>query len=87
MFFCKDNKLYNRKQFSIIGAFASSLKLPVAGYRRFIEGGLFRVDEWGYYWSSTVSSKQAILLFFDNTSASTPPNLRAYGYSVRCIKD
>ena len=47
------------------GAFASPLKLPLAGNRNFSSGSLSDVGTFGYYWSSTVSG----------TSCS-PPRLR-----------
>lgn len=69
------------------GAFASPLKLPVAGNREGISGTLGDVSSYGNYWSSTVSGTNSRHLFFSifNTSMGTTP--RAYGYSVRCIKD
>ena len=69
------------------GAFTSELKLPVAGYRRYSTGVLTLVGSYGFYWSSTVSGTRARYLYFDSSSASMDINLRAYGYSVRCIKE
>lgn len=40
-------------------AFASPLKLPVAGFRSPTVGSLQNVGDFGYYWSSTVSSNNA----------------------------
>ena len=69
------------------GAFASPLKLPVAGYRANSSGSLFVVGSSGYYWSSTVSSTNSCLLYFSSSNALMGTNLRAYGLSVRCLKD
>jgi uncharacterized protein (TIGR02145 family) len=69
------------------GAFASPLKLPVAGYRINSNGSLSSVGSWGLYWSSTVSSDQSIRLTFDSSLANMMSNVRADGYSVRCLKN
>jgi hypothetical protein len=73
------------------GAFASPLKLPMAGTRN-LGGGFEFVGGGGYYWSSTVSGTGSRFLVFLNTDAgmsnSNPTTLaRARGHSVRCIKD
>jgi len=69
------------------GAFASPLKLPMAGVRYRSYGSLLSVGSNGYYWSSTVSSTNAHYLYFSSSSAGLNANNRAYGFSVRCIKD
>ena len=69
------------------GAFASPLKLPVAGYRSSSSGSLFNVGTFGYYWSSTVSSANARSIFFNSGGASLFTFNRANGLSVRCLKD
>ena len=70
-----------------LGAFASPLKLPVAGYRSRSLGSLNSVDTRGYYWSSTVSSTNARNLYFSSSDADVDTNYRALGFSVRCLKD
>ena len=72
---------------SSAGAFASPLKLPAAGYRYFSSGSLFYVGSFGGYWASTISSTVSRYLFFDSSNADTFTNSRAYGFSVRCLKD
>jgi uncharacterized protein (TIGR02145 family) len=69
------------------GAFASTLKLTIAGQRRFTDGSM--VSNAGYYWSSTVSSSGAVPLFFNGSNASidVATNSIAFGRSVRCIKN
>jgi uncharacterized protein (TIGR02145 family) len=69
------------------GAFASPLKLPMAGYRSFSNSSLNVVDSFGYYWSSTVSSTSSRHLSFNSENADMNSSGRAYGKSVRCIKD
>jgi len=69
------------------GAFASPLKLPVAGYRSYTDGSLISVSSGGGYWSSTVSGISTSHLDFSSSSASTSVVPRGFGFSVRCIKD
>jgi len=69
------------------GAFASPLKLPVAGYRNGSNGSLGAVGADGYYWSSTVSSASSRGLFFNSSNALFFNGSRADGFSVRCLKD
>lgn len=69
------------------GAFASPLKLPVAGYRFLTTGSLDAVGSFGGYWLSTVNGINSRYAAFQNSSASESISSRAYGYSVRCIKD
>ncbi len=69
------------------GAFASPLKLPVAGGRRRANGSLFFVGDNGGYWSSSVSGTNARGLFFSSSSADMSTGNRARGSSVRCLKD
>jgi uncharacterized protein (TIGR02145 family) len=69
------------------GAFSSPLKLPMAGFRSDSDGSLGFVGTLGYYWSSTVSSTKSRSLFFSSSVASMYTGNRAYGFSVRCLKD
>jgi uncharacterized protein (TIGR02145 family) len=69
------------------GAFASLLKLPVAGYRDFTNGSLSAVGTFGRYWSSTVNGFDSRSLTFDSSSALIYDYSRASGNSVRCLKD
>ena len=63
------------------GAFASPLKLPVAGVRGSSVGST------GNYWLSTVDGVNSWSLYFSSSNASWLSLLRAIGVSVRCIKD
>jgi uncharacterized protein (TIGR02145 family) len=67
------------------GAYSSPLKLPLAG-RRYL-GSLSNPGASGHYWSSTVETYKANALYFQNDIAYVQSYLRAYGFSVRCIKD
>jgi uncharacterized protein (TIGR02145 family) len=69
------------------GAFASPLKLPVAGYRHYSLGSLSYVGSYGFYWSSSVNGTYAQYLFFISSKATWSNDFRASGYSVRCLKD
>jgi hypothetical protein len=69
------------------GAFASPLKFPVAGFRFINTGSLFDVGSFGIYWSSTVNGTYAFALYFFSSNAYMSDYLRAYGRSVRCLKD
>ena len=69
------------------GAFASPLKLPMAGARNNSPGSLDEVGIVGVYWSSTVSGSNARFFRFDPGNAGMITTDRAYGYSVRCLKD
>ncbi|PIX10308.1 MAG: hypothetical protein COZ75_02245, partial [Flavobacteriaceae bacterium CG_4_8_14_3_um_filter_34_10] len=68
------------------GAFASPLKLTVAGYRYYSSGLILGVGTDGYYRSSNGlnSSKN---LYFNNNLAKIDLNAKAYGFCVRCIKN
>jgi hypothetical protein len=69
------------------GAFASPLKLPMAGYRNFNDGSLSFVGSNGNYWSSTVNGTTSWNLIFNSGNARMNDLSRANGFSVRCLKD
>jgi uncharacterized protein (TIGR02145 family) len=69
------------------GAFASPLKLPVAGGRANSNGSLGSVGTGGSYWSSTVNGTVSYNLNFTSSNAIMFINYRANGFSVRCLKD
>ena len=70
-----------------VGAFASPLKLPMAGFRSSSNGSLLSVGTDGCYWSSTVGGTYSRFHYFYGMYADMGLNNRAYGYSVRCLKD
>jgi len=69
------------------GAFASPLKLTTGGYRHYSDALLYNVGTSGNYWSSTVSGNSASYLTFTSSVASIASNVRADGFSVRCVQD
>jgi len=70
-----------------VGAFASPLKLPMAGLRKYKDGTLSDVGSIGFYWSSTVTGIFSRFLYFRSNIALVNRNYRAFGFSVRCLKD
>ena len=71
-----------------VGAFfASPLKLPMAGIRYDSNGSLNAVGIYGFYWSSTVSGTYSRSLSFYSGDAYLYDSFRAFGFSVRCLKD
>ncbi len=72
-------------------AFASPLKLSMAGFRTQSDGSLANVGSLGNYWSSTVDGTGgtggALGLSFDSSNAYMSFTSRANGYAVRCLKD
>ncbi len=69
------------------GAYGSPLKLPVAGFRAYFDGSLLNVGSLGGYWSSSVDGAFARSLSFSSSFADMSSVYRAYGSSVRCLKD
>lgn len=82
-----DAELLSWSSNNAAGAFASPLKLPVAGSRNFGVGWLQVVGSYGRYWSSTVSGAISRYLVFSSSDAGMDGFHRANGYSVRCLKD
>ena len=70
------------------GAFSSPLKWTMAGVRNDATGNVTQIATTGSYWTSTViQSDQSVFLTINNSSADISNNDRAYGRSVRCIKN
>jgi uncharacterized protein (TIGR02145 family) len=69
------------------GAFASPLKLPMAHNRDRINGSFENVGIYGVYWSSTINSPRSRNIYFGSSNSGMDSGHRAYGFSVRCIKD
>jgi uncharacterized protein (TIGR02145 family) len=73
-----------------IGAFSSSLKFTLSGYRNYITGALNGVNNTALYWTSSNNSNGGIgslNLYFNNSNAYLNGGDRGSGSSVRCIKD
>ena len=69
------------------GAFASPLKLTMAGRRRDNDGTLNNVGTRGCYWSSSRSGGDSEYARIDSGSLDDDQDSRAFGFSVRCIKN
>ena len=72
-----------------VGAFASPLKLPMAGSRDYSNGGLVTggTSDHGFYWSSTVNATSSRNLYFLSNDTYMLRTQRAVGQSIRCIKN
>jgi uncharacterized protein (TIGR02145 family) len=60
---------------------------PSAGNRNNNDGSLNNEGSNGNVWTATPSSSNAHNLNFNSDNANTNNNNRAYGCSVRCLKD
>ncbi len=69
------------------GAFASPLKLPMAGNRSRSNGSFIDAGHRGAYWASNVDGTNARSLVFVTNGTAMVINVRSQGYSVRCIKE
>jgi uncharacterized protein (TIGR02145 family) len=66
----------------------STLKLPSSGLRDLASGALDHQGAGGFYWSSSISLTVANRLYFSSTAANESGYYaRAYGFTVRCIKN
>ena len=82
-----DNQRLSWVSLNSAGAIGSPLKLPMAGNRAFSNGSILTIGGDGYYWSSTVSSTNSRFLYFLSNNAYLFNYERAFGFSVRCMKD
>ncbi|MEI7595078.1 MAG: hypothetical protein WCK02_04960 [Bacteroidota bacterium] len=69
------------------GAFASPLKLTVAGFRSGNSALYYDDRSIGHYWTSTVNGINSRELSFNSASSGIYDESREDGSSVRCIKD
>ncbi|MFM7078701.1 MAG: hypothetical protein ACKOYC_02800, partial [Bacteroidota bacterium] len=69
-----------------VGAFTSPLKLTIAGTRVNSSGSFLDVANIGYYWSSTQSNPLTEILRF-GSDAQITSTWRAFGNTIRCIKN
>ena len=69
------------------GALASPLLLVAAGYRGRSSGTVSFAGGDGSYWSATVTGSRSRYLYFCSGDAFMYSSYRAYGFSVRCLKD
>lgn len=68
------------------GAYASTLKWPVGGYRS-TSGELLNEGSWGIVWSSTTSGTGSRILFYFGQVATILDLNRAFGVNARCVLD
>jgi hypothetical protein len=62
----------------------------MAGFRYHVDGTLRWPGGYGSYWSSTVnggSSRSLVFFYSGSANAYMLDSYRAYGFSVRCLKD
>jgi len=71
------------------GAFASPLKLTVAGDRGYVSGSLFNVGVGGLYRSSSIygGTNSGYLFFTGGDAGAMVSTPRSSGLTVRCLKD
>ena len=81
-----DAELLDWSSYTSFSAFASTLKLPMAGFRIHSDGSVY-IGTVGIYWLSTVSGTFSRDLYFNSSYTSIDDNNRANGFSVRCIKE
>jgi uncharacterized protein (TIGR02145 family) len=60
--------------------------LPAAGLRNNSSNSNHRDDN-GTYWSTDIDVTNPATLYFDSSSTMMSKNYRAYGVSVRCVKE
>jgi hypothetical protein len=66
----------------------SKLKLPSAGYRSgYDDGSMGGQGSDGYLWSSSLNGSNSKYLYFNSSFAYSYYSSRAYGHSVRCVRD
>jgi uncharacterized protein (TIGR02145 family) len=68
------------------GAINSVLKLPNTGLRAFNNGSIFTIDN-GLYWCRDTDGTKSTIFWVRNDGVFKSSASRAYGVSVRCIKD
>lgn len=71
----------------VAGAFGSPLKLVLAGGRGVLDGTLHSEGSTGYYWTSTVNGSYARSFHFSGVNDLQNSDVRAEGFSVRCLQD
>ena len=69
------------------GAYGSTLKWPVGGYREGATGSLLYEGSYGYVWNSGTAGNLASFMLFNYGGSSMYNFFRANGYSVRCVRD
>ena len=66
----------------------ATLKLPMPGIRIYVDGSLSSQGSIAYYWSSSPLTSSSYYMFFQSNAVTlTNYYARAYGFSVRCLKN
>lgn len=68
-------------------AFKNFLKLPSAGFRYNYSGSMYYQGSYGSVWSSSANGSDSRYVYFDSSNTGWYNGYRAYGLSVRCVKD
>ena len=69
------------------GAFASPLKMVLAGYRSGADGGVSQEGGYGVYWTSDFGEYGSVVMSVWEGGTDGGVQDRRHGFSVRCIKD
>ena len=70
------------------GPFSSALKLHAAGNIVNSDGSMSGRGSYGYYWSSTpVNADYAWRLYFSSSLSYMFSNVKAFGFSLRCLRN
>jgi len=70
------------------GSWSSALKIHAAGALSDADGSLSNRGGYGNYWSSAQSSATSgSFLFISSNASATYGNSKAYGFSLRCVRD
>ncbi len=70
------------------GPYGSALKLHAAGALLNSDGSLYRRGSYGYYFSNTQNdATNGLGLKFSSGASSVGSNSKAYGFSIRCVRD
>ncbi len=68
-------------------AFSSPLKVTLAGDRRSSDGVIVVEGVWASFWTSTISGTNAFRVYFGSSKGTSNAFNRAWGFTVRCIKN
>lgn len=66
---------------------SGGFKFTLAGHRRYQDATLSSQGFLGYYWSSTINVIYTYYYYIDINNATKYQHARAFGFSVRCLKD
>lgn len=69
--------------------FMTTLKLPLAGTRHYSSAAFGYQGTYGYYWAASTAGTYGNLVLLSSTLGVFPADhtSRAFGFSVRCLRD